>query len=90
MRYAISWSPPLTQLPLLRSAGANTTRRKRQRVPIDSSKPRAARGAAKLGKTGRQTAIPRKPGGRVTNSDAFVGEGNKCSDDPAQSSFRWA
>ncbi|GAA5932444.1 uncharacterized protein JCM15063_001227 [Sporobolomyces koalae] len=60
--------------------GAVKKKRRRRRVPAagsaTSSKPRRERGSTvTLGTTGRQTRIARKPGGRVTRKDAFVGQG---------------
>ncbi|MGO8256593.1 hypothetical protein ACC792_37290, partial [Rhizobium ruizarguesonis] len=50
------------------------------------AKPRAA--AAKPGRTGRQTAVPRAAGSRVQSKTAFKGAGQALSADPAGSTFR--
>ena len=72
-----------------RSGGAR--KKSRQRKPrAPGAAPRRAAGSVNPGKTGRQTAIPRKAGGRVTKADAFFGLGHTLSKDPAQSTFRFA
>ncbi|KAM0789283.1 hypothetical protein ACM66B_000123 [Microbotryomycetes sp. NB124-2] len=61
-----------------------STRKRRRR-----SGPSKARGQpVKLGKTGRQTAIPKKAGSRVTRQGAFKGEGNVMDDSPEASTFK--
>ncbi|GAA5976494.1 hypothetical protein JCM11641_001320 [Rhodosporidiobolus odoratus] len=67
--------------------GANKKRGRfvRRRNPqAGPSKPKGS--AAKLGTTGRQTAIAPKAGGRVNRKGAFEGEGNVLSPDPEMSS----
>lgn len=67
--------------------GAYKKRRGGRKPPKGSpGKPKGA--AAKLGQTGRQTAIAPKPGGRVRKANAFNGEGHILDADPEQSSFR--
>ncbi|KAI5475095.1 Major Facilitator Superfamily protein [Pseudohyphozyma bogoriensis] len=64
-------------------------RRGPQRATGSSGGSGGVRGApVKLGTTGRQTAVPRKSGGRVNRKGAFEGEGNMLSADPEMSSFR--
>lgn len=64
-------------------------KRSRKRMPrAEGAVPRRPPGSAKMGQTGRQTAIPRKAGGRVTKAGAFQGEGNVLNAAPEMSSFR--
>ncbi|GAA5827308.1 hypothetical protein JCM3770_004482, partial [Rhodotorula araucariae] len=78
--------------PTYTCGGANRSRRRRRRrdpsaAAAGPSKPRGA--AAAPGRTGRQTAIAPKAGGRVQRKGAFPeGEGARLSEDPDQSSFR--
>ncbi|GAA5912506.1 hypothetical protein JCM5296_000398 [Sporobolomyces johnsonii] len=57
-------------------------RRRRRRIVRDpaASPPRERGAPVKLGSTGRQTAIPKKAGGRVTKKWAFGGEGRTLGD----------
>ncbi|KAM0754662.1 WLM-domain-containing protein [Meredithblackwellia eburnea MCA 4105] len=80
--------------PMYPCGGAINRRRKRQRRnPRNNNDERGGsrreRGSvSKLGHTGRQTRIQRKPGGRVTREGAFKGEGKVMDDDPEMSTFR--
>ncbi|GAA6018411.1 hypothetical protein JCM8202_001369 [Rhodotorula sphaerocarpa] len=79
------------ELAALTCGGANkkSRGRRRRRPRAAGSKPPRERGSAvQLGTTGRQTAVPRKAGGRVAKKGAFTGTGNLLSDDPAQSTFK--
>ncbi|KAL8283965.1 hypothetical protein RQP46_005078 [Phenoliferia psychrophenolica] len=75
------------EMPNYTCGGANKRSRKR-RPRAEGATPRRAAGSAIPGKTGRQTAIPRKAGGRVTKAGAFQGEGNVLSAAPEMSTFR--
>lgn len=69
------------------SDGARERKQRRRRI-VDP-KTIAPRGSVKkLGSTGRQTAIARKPGGRVKRAGAFEGEGHKLNDAPEASTFK--
>ncbi|CEQ42225.1 SPOSA6832_04023, partial [Sporobolomyces salmonicolor] len=67
--------------------GAFQKRRRRRRIVRDpAAPPPRERGApVKLGSTGRQTAIPKKAGARVTKKGAFGGEGRTLGDSEAVS-----
>ncbi|GAA5862523.1 hypothetical protein JCM3774_001047 [Rhodotorula dairenensis] len=82
-----------TELATLTCGGANKksrgTRRRRRRRAVGEEQQQRERGSAvKLGTTGRQTRIPRRAGGRVSKKDAFAGQGQVLSEDPAQSTFK--
>ncbi|GAA5963921.1 hypothetical protein JCM8115_002758 [Rhodotorula mucilaginosa] len=80
-----------TELATLTCGGANkkSRGRRRRRQTGFGGEPQRERGSAvKLGTTGRQTAIARKAGGRVSKKNAFVGQGQVLSEDPAQSTFK--
>ncbi|GAA5966782.1 hypothetical protein JCM21900_005112 [Sporobolomyces salmonicolor] len=67
--------------------GAFQKRRRRRRIVRDpAAPPPRERGApVKLGSTGRQTAITKKAGARVTKKGAFGGEGRTLGDSEAVS-----
>ncbi|KAK4051344.1 hypothetical protein OIV83_002828 [Microbotryomycetes sp. JL201] len=72
------------EMPEFICGGANkkTSRKRRQG-------PSKARGQpVKLGKTGRQTAVTKKAGGRVNRLGAFKGEGHVMDGSPESSTFR--
>ncbi|KAK4698522.1 hypothetical protein P7C70_g7752, partial [Phenoliferia sp. Uapishka_3] len=77
------------EMPNYTCGGAMKRSRKRKpRAP--GAAPRRAPGAANVGlHTGRQTAIPRKAGGRVNRADAFGGEGKVLNAAPEMSTFRF-
>ncbi|GAA5976508.1 hypothetical protein JCM10908_005525 [Rhodotorula pacifica] len=79
-----------TELATLTCGGANkkSRGRRRRRTTGEQQQQRERGSAVKLGTTGRQTAIPRKAGGRVAKKNAFVGEGQVLSEDPSQSTFK--
>lgn len=70
-----------------RSGGAVPKRRRRLRTGGGSGIT-TVRGVAKPGKTGRQTAIPPKAGGRVKRKGAFGGEGQVMDGAPEMSTFK--
>ncbi|BGP23103.1 WLM domain containing protein [Rhodotorula toruloides] len=74
--------------PTFACGGANKRSPRRRRRAVQAAPSRARGSAVKLGTTGRQTAIPAKPGGRVKRKGAFEGEGQVLSEDPEMSSFR--
>ncbi|BGP06353.1 hypothetical protein JCM10049v2_002174 [Rhodotorula toruloides] len=74
--------------PTFACGGANKRSPRRRRRAVQAGPSRARGSAVKLGTTGRQTAIPAKPGGRVKRKGAFEGEGQVLSEDPEMSSFR--
>ncbi|BGO89913.1 hypothetical protein NBRC10512_003752 [Rhodotorula toruloides] len=74
--------------PTFACGGANKRSPRRRRRAVQAGPSRARGSAVKLGTTGRQTAIPAKPGGRVKRKGAFGGEGQVLSEDPEMSSFR--
>lgn len=80
-----------TELATLTCGGANNKsrgQRRRRRTYGGEQQQRKRGGAVKLGTTGRQTAIARKAGGRVSKKNAFAGQGQVLSEDPAQSTFK--
>ncbi|BGP30398.1 hypothetical protein JCM10296v2_002152 [Rhodotorula toruloides] len=74
--------------PTFACGGANKRSPRRRRRAVQAGPSRARGSAVKLGTTGRQTAMPAKPGGRVKRKGAFEGEGQVLSEDPEMSSFR--
>lgn len=79
-----------TELATLTCGGANKkSRGQRRRAFGGTTGEQRERGSAvKLGTTGRQTAVARKAGGRVSKKNAFAGQGQVLSEDPAQSTFK--
>ncbi|KAK4057180.1 hypothetical protein OIO90_001675 [Microbotryomycetes sp. JL221] len=78
----------LNEAPAFICGGANQKTRKRRR-PRRTTTTTAPRGqATKLGQTGRQTSISKKPGSRVTRKGAFKGQGQSLNQDSNSSTFR--